>query len=270
MLVTGGRSWWRRALAGGGWLSALGLWALVSCGGRTSALDPDVYGTDADGFGDGDEAGSSSGGSSGGRPTGAGAAMSGGGSTPTAGGATSGGASAVNPTLSLQACSQYCPGYGTQCKQRLMGQDCLTACQAEVNSFGTRCQALGIDALNCLTPSFTPNGANCEGAVNAALTKCGKIVNAFQECKQGRGPTKPSMPMTNVDVTTCGNMGFVDATTCLDAYSCSTGFYTVLCSYSPSSTTATCSCSRPSGDTASATFENDGKACFRAARTLCQ
>lgn len=150
-----------------------------------------------------------------------------------------------------------------------MGQDCLAACQAEVNSFGPRCQTLGINALKCLTPFFTPNGGNCDAAVNTALTKCGKVVSDFQDCKESQTPTMPSMPtMPGLNVTNCPSMNFTDSLLCIDQYSCNAGVYMVLCTFS--SGTADCSCSRPDGSSTGTSFPNDGKACYRAATTLCQ
>lgn len=261
MLVTGGRSRRTRALAIGGLSGGLAFLTLVSCGGRTSALDTDGYGTSTDG----DEGGSSNGGrpSVAGSPSIGGAAAAGGTST------SMGGTSGVNESLSIAPCNAYCPGYGTQCAQRLMGQDCMTACQSEVNSFGPRCQALGISALKCLTPFFTPNGFNCDATVNAALTKCGKVVNDFQTCK---GPQKPNMPMPSMpstpSVASCPGMGVADSLSCVQLFACGAGVYTVICGFQPGNMIANCSCTRPNGSAESIDVANDGNACMGAA-SLC-
>lgn len=183
-------------------------------------------------------------------------------------GAASVGGAGLDPGLARGPCSAYCPGYGSQCVQRLMGQDCMAACQAEVNSFGPRCQTLGIAALRCLTPFFTPNGFGCDDAVNRALTQCGKIVADFQTCK-GVDPTpSPTMPLTNV--TSCPGMGTTGPTRCMQVYACAQGLYEIDCTFPVGTGAASCSCSMPSGATTGTSFPNDGMACARAAIELCR
>ncbi len=251
-----------RALACGGMASALGLVTVSGCGGRTSTLDPNAYGSGSENPG---EYGGSS--TSGGRPNSSGA--SGGGSVAVGGSGTPAG---VNPSLAVAPCSAYCPGYGTQCLASLNGQDCMTACQLEVNSFGERCQKLGIAALQCLAPFFTPNGANCDAAVARALTKCVQVVNEFQACKASTPPTpKPTMPSMPSDaITSCPLSSMADSTNCTQLYACSDGVYFANCSYQPGNPSAACTCTVPNGSTSGSNFPNDGMQCARAARELCQ
>jgi len=110
-------------------------------------------------------------------------------SLPGSGGVTGAGAVGGAPASAVvSACSNYCPRYGTQCINRLGGQDCMRACEDEMTGFGQKCQTLGLKALACLAPFFTVNGVNCDAAVKNALAKCTKEVTAFNDCKNKPAP----------------------------------------------------------------------------------
>lgn len=286
MSAHGGWSRWLSALVCGGLASAFGSMLLPGCGGRTSTLDPDVYRSPADVGDDDDDGGRSGasgsgslGGSKGGRggsspgsagkPSVGGMAASGGGPVAVGGAPAAGGApNVVDPTLAISPCKAYCPGYGTQCAARLMGRDCFTTCQAQVNGSGPRCQMLAIKALQCLTPFFTPNGKNCDEAVARALVQCGQAVSDFETCG---GTTTPLPPMpTTVDVTTCPGMGNGDSLGCRQVFACPNGVYDVRCSVPASSSVASCSCSQPSGGAVGSTVANSAQLCSDAARLLCR
>lgn len=251
MSVFGGRFRWVRAASS---LIAAGF-AIVSCGGRTSTLDVDAY--DVGEPGPGGSAAIAGGGSTGRGGTSSGRAGTGAG--PSGGAVSTGGTSStpsgLDPSLAVAPCAKYCPGYGTECSARLNGQDCMAACQAEMNGFGKTCQGLGIKTLNCLTPFFTPNGHNCDQAVQRGLSKCGKLANQFGACKkQASGtpssPPAPSptpTPAPTPDPTSCPNTGQVDPTFCTATYSCADGSYVITCKTDPSSQQHTCSCSTPTG-----------------------
>jgi hypothetical protein len=267
MAVIGGLGRWVRVLGAGGLLGGIGLVA-AACGSRTSALDPEAYepGDDDD---DG-TAGKSV--SSGGKSSGTGGkSISGGGKL-----SGTGSAPGFDPSLAVQPCRQYCPGYGTQCRQRLNGQDCQTACEGEVNGAGQACQALGINALRCLTPFFTPGGLNCDAAVARGLANCGSVVDQFVKCKGGNatgGPTTPSMmpakPARDVNVA-CNTLVHTGSGTVCDAiFDCSDGPYLVHCDVNQVNMLSTCSCTGPTGDFEKAVLMTIGKPCADAARQLC-
>jgi hypothetical protein len=238
-------------------------------------LDPDAYGTSSSGSGGGGtnqtpiaHAGKTS---TGGAPIGNGGTGSSG--SPGASGSSSVGGKiggGTNPDLSLAPCQQYCPGYGTQCAKRLNGQQCLPTCQSELNGFGPACQTLGVSALRCLTPFFSPQGGDCNAAVNRALGTCGTIVNAFEDCKQGVSPTPMTTPTPIIDVGSCPSIGGGAADGgCHQFFSCGSGTFATLCSPSPmSQPLLDCSCVSPSGAHAAGLMSASPDACLNAAK-LC-
>lgn len=261
MLVSGGRFGWTWLGLDTALVGMASLVATAACGSRTSTLDPDVYAS-------GGRGGS---GSTSTKPTGgAGKPTTGGGLIGTAGASTSPAvsppvtSSGVNPALATTPCERYCAGYGTQCKKRLEGKDCLTTCQGELNGSGPFCQSLGIDTLTCLTPFFSPNGGDCGGAVNRALTTCGDLVANFDDCKNEflAGNKNP--------VSACprsGDGGFNP--NCTSIYSCPAGPYVTFCSPTESMLFAECGCVGPTGTAKSVRVPVDGDLCFDAT-ALCQ
>ncbi len=255
MSVSGGRSgwiWFRSVTALVGIASLLGT---AACGSRTSTLDSDVY------------ASVGQGGSGGVKPGGTGGkTATGGGLLGTAGASTSPPAtsSGVNGALAKTPCERYCAGYGTQCKKRLEGKDCLTTCQGELNGSGPFCQSLGIDALTCLTPFFSANGGDCGGAVNRALTQCGDMIANFDDCKNEflAGNMNP--------VSACPRAGDggVNAS-CTSIYSCPNGPYVTFCSPTDSMQFAECGCVGPVGTPKSVRVPLAGDLCLDAT-ALCQ
>ena len=294
-MVHGGRSRWARVVSIAGSLGALGLVCTAGCGSRTSVLDPDGY---ALGFSDITDAGGTGvtgGGSSatGGRPTtsfGGSTVVSAGGTSTTATAGTSttaaggtgttaaggkGGTGGLNTSLSIVPCQQYCPGYGTECAARLMGQDCFDACQGEINGSGAKCQGAGINALKCLTPFFSATDNNCDAAVTRALTKCGTVVNTFEKCKGVKTPTPTPMPTPtptpSVDISTCPASGSGIGATCSAVYECPNGKYSLDCTVSPTSAfLADCTCTGPTGNRGFSELMTAGNPCFVEGRALCQ
>ncbi len=270
MLVNGGRSGRARV---GSFAAAVGVLGLIStlgfgCGSRTSMLDPDVYGVGAENVENGGSINNvtpkpigTAGKATGGVVLGNGGASSSSGSK--------GGASGVDPALSIPQCRQYCPGYAAQCQKRLKGQDCLSTCQGELNGSGSTCQMLGILALSCLTPFFSANGGACDPAVNRALTACGPIVDAFEECKTGpaTNPAPVGMP-TRGDVTSCPSMGGVGGPSpeCKMLFSCPNGSYTTYCSSNRQNPAYTdCVCLGPGGTQTMTQLMQSANVCFDAA-----
>lgn len=232
----------------------------AGCGSRTSMLDPGIYETDTDGV-SGGRGGSSSSNVAGGKPV--------------AGSTSSGGKSngnALDPSLAVAPCANYCPGYGTQCAELLNpGQDCMATCQGELNGSGASCQKLGIEALNCLKPFFSPKGGSCKDAVAKGLAKCGKIVNQFQDCKKAAG-NNPDAPQTTptpaFDPTTCPADEQVQPNNCAAVYQCQTGPYVVVCDAPASSgPQASCQCFAPSGPPENVMVPAVANPCPIAART---
>jgi hypothetical protein len=203
-------------------------------------LDPGLYDPDADGVSSsGSGGGSSSSNVAGAKPA----------------GSDSGGKSnrnVLDPSLAVAPCARYCPGYSTQCAELLNpGQDCFATCQGELNGSGVACQKLGIDALNCLKPFFSPNGGSCKDAVARGLAKCGELVNQFQDCKRAAGnpPGSPqTMPSPAFDPTTCPADEQAQQNTCATVYQCQTGPYIVICDAPASSgPPASCQCLASNG-----------------------
>lgn len=265
MLVYGGRGGWVRVLGlavAAGILGSIG----TACGSRTSMLDSDAYDSSRDGVvGVAGRATGSGTGTAGTSSNGMGLlGRAGSGSTTPAGGPAKG----VDTTLALTPCQQYCPGYGTQCNERLEGQDCLSTCQGELNGYGTSCQTMGISALRCLTPFFSAIGGDCNAAVNRALGQCGMIVTAFDNCKKGfdgsTTPSKPSDAFSN-----CGRMGGGDTTNCTEVFSCSEGDYIAYCSLPSGSMLFDCGCLGPTGRMATGVLPPAGDICRNAA-LLCK
>ena len=259
MSVHGGRPGWVRVVGFAATVSVLGSIA-TACGSRTSMLDSDAYGFD-DGV-DGTAGGASVPG-----PGTAGKSSSGAGLLGRAGsGATTpvgGPANGVDTTLALTPCQQYCPGYGSQCKKRLEGQDCLTTCQGELNGFGTSCQTLGINALRCLTPFFSANGGDCNAAVNRALAQCGMIVSAFDSCKKTvAGSPTTTKPGNNFS--SCKRSGGGDQTSCKESFYCGDGDYVTFCQFSASSMLLDCGCVNPRGQMATGFLPPAGDICLDA------
>jgi hypothetical protein len=212
-------------------------------------LDADAYGVSAGRGGTSSigHAGTSSVGHAGtssigsaGRPGGSGGATS----MPIAG-TGSGASSGVDPTLATSVCQQYCPNYGTQCRKRLKGQECLPTCQGELTNFGPVCQNLGVNALRCLTPFFSPQGGDCDAAVNRALTQCGKVVDAFEACKKNFAPGTGTV---SPNVASCPrNIGPDNSGSCTEVFDCANGPFVTFCTPSPQSMLLECGCAPPSG-----------------------
>jgi hypothetical protein len=164
-----------------------------------------------------------------------------------------GGSNGVDPGLATGPCSKYCAGFGPQCAERLVGQDCNAACVGEVNGFGKKCQTLGIKALNCLSPFFKPGGGDCTQTVNQAMVKCGAIVNNFHSCKD---PDAKPAPQPEPDPeppiltpATCPRLSSsATPIDCFEGLSCPNGVYNVSCTQiSGAPPVMSCSCTMPSG-----------------------
>jgi hypothetical protein len=256
-----------------------GLLNTLGCGSRTSMLDPDAYDPGTDNVSGGGSrtvdpppvgvAGKpSTGGSSVG--IGGSSVATGGSSIATSGSSSTiqGGASGVDPSLSVQICQQYCPGYALQCGKRLNGQPCMPTCEAELDGSGPVCQSLGVQTLICLTPFFGATGEACEPAVNRALTACGAIAAAFTDCKAGGGKSGPKQP-TPFDIASCKSAGSAaDPSDCKALFSCPNGQYETYCSTSQTGI-SDCACISPNGSQTMGRFTQSTDVCFRAA-SVCQ
>jgi hypothetical protein len=230
-------------------------------------LDPEVYDP---GNGEGGSGGKTSPLSSAGKTASGGSPAGHAGTGATiAGSSGTGASSGVDPSLAIAPCRNYCPGYGAECKKRLKGQDCLPTCQGELNNFGPVCQALGVNALTCLAPFFSAKGGNCDAAVNRALTQCGPVVTAFEDCKKPFSGS-PSMPSSN-PVSSCKRSGNPSPTSCAESFSCASGGdYVTFCSPTPQSTMVLdCGCVTPTGQMASGRLPASSDPCLNAT-TLCQ
>lgn len=235
-------------------------------------LDPDAYATDDDGtVSFAGRASIPSTGTAGKSSSGPGLPGSAGtGPTKPVGGPTSG----VDPSLAVTPCQQYCPGYGTQCKKRLEGQECLSTCQGEINGYGVGCQTLGINVLRCLAPFFSANGGDCNAAVNRALAQCGTLVTAFDSCKKNASgtPTPTPTPTPTKPIKSfgdCKRSGGGDSTSCKESFYCNDGNYTVVCYPPDQSMLFDCRCINPNGETAFGRLLPAADLCMNAA-LLCQ
>jgi hypothetical protein len=226
-------------------------------------LDPDAYGLSEGGTSSTSplgNAGKSSPGT-GGRPVvGTGGVTT----SPTAGTGSTG----VDPSVAITPCQQYCPGYGSQCKKRLKGQECLPTCQGELNNFGPVCQALGVQTLTCLTPFFSRGGGDCDGAVNRALTTCGALVERFEACKK-KFSGSPSMPSSNFVSSCLRSGGPMSDGNCTQIFNCNNGPYITLCNRTGTSMLLECSCVTPNGQTLDARLPASSDPCLDAT-ALCQ
>jgi len=288
MLVHGGRSWLRVGSVAGFVASAV-LLNLAACGSRTSMLDQEAYTT---GFGTGGDRSvepptlgntgkpSAAGNGVGAKPgsSGTGGAGAPGKPTPTTGG--KGGGTGLDPNSATTPCKQYCPGYSTDCANKLKpGQDCVASCEGEINGSGAACQKLGIAALNCLTPFFQP-GLSCDVAINQGLGKCGQLVSAFQTCTgptttptmpgQPPTPTPVPMPTPNPPFGCIVNALSIDPSNCKAALTCSSGAVEIFCTPTPQPNIKNCGCLGPNGQMVSAAFMDTPDVCLLAAEQLCR
>jgi len=267
MLVIGGRFGRARVLGQGALaLGVVGLLITAACGSRTSMLDPDAYevsagGTFTDPLGNAGKPSSTTGG----QPVGVGGATT----TPVAGTTGVGAASGVDPNISLATCQRYCPGYGSQCKRRLKGQECLPTCQGELSNFGPFCQKLGVQTLDCLAPFFQKGGGDCDSAVNRALASCGDIVTRFEQCKKdfsGMPSNNPSLSF----VASCQRSGgpMTDGS-CGQVFNCNNGPYITVCNRASDGTMQLdCECSTPNGQTLGGRMPYSADPCLNAT-SLC-
>lgn len=177
---------------------------------------------------------------------------------------TQGGASGVDQTLAVQPCQQYCASYGTQCAKHLQGLVCQPNCEREVSAAGPVCQAIGIQTLNCLTPYFSAKGGACDPAVTQALTSCGPLLNAFEDCKNG-GAVSPNPPTPPpVDVASCPSVGTSgDPSECWASFTCASGTYQTHCLTSPSGL-RNCTCIAPGGAQSVTQLMPSANVCFDA------
>lgn len=184
-------------------------------------------------------------------------------------GAAMGGSSSVDPSVAAGVCQQYCPGYSSQCKKRLKGQDCLPTCQGELNNFGPVCQALGVQALSCLAPFFSRGGGDCDAAVNRALGQCAMAVTQFEECKKNFSGS-PGNPSFNFVSSCLRSGGPMTDGNCTQIFNCTNGPYITLCNpAAPSARLLNCSCITPNGQTVDARLPASADPCLDAT-TLCQ
>lgn len=255
MSVSGGGSGWTCVGSVAVLLGVVGLVGTAGCGSRTSTLDPDAYATQGQG------------GSSNVKPGGAaGKATTGGGLLGTAGGTSvpPSVSSGVNTALAKGPCDRYCAGYGTQCKKKLEGKDCLTTCQGELNGYGPFCQSLGIDTLTCLTPFFSANGGDCGTAVGRALNQCGDTIATFDDCKS-EFATGTQNPISKCPRSGDGGT----STSCTSIFECASGPYVTFCSPTESMKFAECGCVPPTGSSKNARVPVGADLCFNAT-VLCQ
>lgn len=269
----------------------------VACGGRTSALDANVYdgsveeelggsagNTSVGGGGRGGSAGSGGrhptatagkpAGSGGARPVGGSAGRGGrggAGGQPSAGaggGVTGGegGNSGPAPTNVLMACLNHCSTYGFVCGES--ATTCPLNCQNELDLVDPDCRAIGLRALACVDAFFT-TGASCAASATA-LQACGGALDAFHTCKGSRIITPIPRASPGVDVTACSSIMSGNAVSCKASFSCVDGDYNVFCAFGSASMRADCSCQTAAGVTRQALLGDDGKPCYEAARALCR
>lgn len=183
------------------WVSALVFTVLWGCGGRSSLDEHPDYTADNSGAA---------------------------GNTPTSSG--------FDPNRSAAPCANYCQHYAALCPAMLPpGQDCTASCQNQMNSAGSACQKLGIDAMKCLAPALKAPASDtrfCVDAVTDGLNACGDRVDAFTQCAAASGPW--TLPV--VDPTTCvqrtsesPRSDVSTSTSCRMEFSCSVGDFVVEC-----------------------------------------
>src|SRR5690349_22615978 len=152
-------SWVKSKVRAGG-AALLGALLVVGCGSRTSMLD-------LEGFDEGFGGSSSSGGNAASRGgSGSKGGGTGRGGTGAAGAPSNmGGKASTTPsTPATQPCRQYCAGYSVTCAEELEDDNCQGLCEDELNGAQPTCEALGIEAVKCLTPFFTAGSGSCDAA----------------------------------------------------------------------------------------------------------
>lgn len=165
----------------------------------------------------------------------------------------------VDTTLATTPCQRYCAGYGTQCRQRLEGKNCLSTCQDELNGSGPFCQSLGIETLSCLTPFFSPGGGDCGSAIDRGLTQCKTLVTAFDDCKNRVMTGSPN------PVSACPRSGDGGVNpNCVSIFSCGAAPYVTFCSATDSTDFVECSCAPPVGNSQSLRIPMSKDPCFDA------
>jgi hypothetical protein len=231
-------------------------------------LDPDAYrlsegegGSSTTPIG---HAGKTSTGSAG-RPT-----SNGGATTTPIGGTGSGAASGVDVSRITATCEQYCPNYGTQCKKRLKGRECLPTCQGELTEFGPVCRELGLSAIQCLTPFFSATGGNCDEAVNRALAKCGKLAQAFDDCKAvfSKGAKSSGGTPATLLASCQRASGPSPSGDCSEIFQCPSGPLVTFCNTSNQVGFVDCGCIPPSGNPGMARMAVTSDPCLSASN-LC-
>lgn len=244
MVVLSG-SWVKpRARAGGAALLAALL--VVACGSRSSMLELEGF---DDGFGGStSRAGSSSKGGS----TSRAGSSSKGGSTGRGGTGAAGTPSGIGGKVSTTPrtpatlpCEQYCAGYSVTCAQELEDDNCQGLCEDELNSASPSCSALGLEAVQCLTPFFRAGSGSCDAATSRGLVQCGATLAKFKTCSGATmtppGPGPGPAPGTN-EPASCPNMGTVSPVDCQVTFACASGLYDVHCSDAPEAGVMYCSC----------------------------
>jgi hypothetical protein len=243
-----------------GGAALLGALLVGGCGSRTSMLDLEGF---DDGFGGSLSSGGN--GSKGGGASRGGSGSKGGsigrGGTGAAGAPSNiGGKASTTPnTPATQPCRQYCAGYSVTCAEELESDNCQGLCEEELNAAPPACEALGIEAVKCLTPFFRAGSGSCEAATSRGLMQCGATLAKFKMCSgattmppdpgpgPGPGPgPRPPGPGTN-EPASCANMGTVSPTFCQISYACATGLYDISCETNPDGRAAHCSCYRGDG-----------------------
>jgi hypothetical protein len=214
---------------------------------------------DLEGFDDGFGGSSSKAGSSskGGGVSRAGSSSKGGsvgrGGTGSAGTPSSmGGKPGTTPgTPATEPCKRYCSGYSVTCAQELEDDNCQLLCEDELNAATPACEALGIEAVKCLTPFFQPGNGNCESATNRGLVQCGATLAKFKMCSganpmpPGPGPGPAPDPDPGIeDPATCTKMGTVSPPWCQVTFACAKGLYDISCETNPDGGAAHCTCYR--------------------------
>jgi hypothetical protein len=128
---------------------------------------------------------------------------------------------------------------------------------------------MGVNALTCLAPFFGAKGGNCSEDVDRALTQCGPIVTAFEDCKK-QFNASPSQPSSN-PVSRCQRTGSPSPTSCVESFSCASGGgYITFCNpTAQSGMLLDCTCVSPAGQTASGSLPASSDPCLNAT-TLCQ